>query len=343
VGSIDLQIHIEEANEGPEYLGAGLAQVPNVYFFMAAMFAGATVVWGIVLWEARGDGSKMLYKVHYLMLALCALKTVALFCHGVDYHFIGKNGVRNEGWAIMYYALHLVKGILLFLAILLIGVGYGFIKHALTKNERLVFMVVLPLQVFAQIASIVIEESAEGSQSAATWRSIGLLVDLICCGAILFPVVWSIRHLREASESDGKAAASLVKLRLFRRFYVMVLGYIYTTRIIIYLVESTVPFRWEWMGALFSELTAFAFYITVGYMFSPEEDNINLYVPPDSDEGEEMEMEPMIPAIGLSGDGLTRKVRHADPEKGEAAKPKAPSRDAQIRAELKKELLEPDF
>ena len=55
--------------------------------------------------------------------------------------------------------------------------------------------------------------------------------------------VWSIRHLRESTATDGKAAASLKKLRLFRQFYVMVLAYIYTTRILVYLISNSMPFR----------------------------------------------------------------------------------------------------
>jgi len=58
-------------------------------------------------------------------------------------------------------------------------------------------------------------------------------VDIICCCAILFPIVWSIKHLREASQTDGKAARSLHKLTLFRQFYVMVVSYIYFTRIVV--------------------------------------------------------------------------------------------------------------
>ena len=34
------------------------------------------------------------------------------------------------------------------------------------------------------------EESEEGNQSYMTWKEIFILVDLLCCGAILFPVVW---------------------------------------------------------------------------------------------------------------------------------------------------------
>ena len=55
-----------------------------------------------------------------------------------------------------------------------------------------------------------------------TWRDLLHLVDIVCCCCILFPIVWSINHLRQAAGSDGKANASLGRLRLFREFYVMV-------------------------------------------------------------------------------------------------------------------------
>uniref|UniRef100_A0A1B0D9S7 GOST seven transmembrane domain-containing protein n=1 Tax=Phlebotomus papatasi TaxID=29031 RepID=A0A1B0D9S7_PHLPP len=100
-------------------------------------------------------------------------------------------------------------------------------------------MIVIPLQVLANVAAIIIEESEVGDKEHTTWRDIFILVDLICCGAILFPVVWSIRHLQEASATDGKAATNLRKLKLFRQFYIMIVCYIYFTRIIVYLLKGT--------------------------------------------------------------------------------------------------------
>ena len=44
--------------------------------------------------------------------------------------------------------------------------------------------------------------------------------------------VWSIRHLQDASQTDGKATISLEKLKLFRHFYIMVVIYIYFTRFV---------------------------------------------------------------------------------------------------------------
>jgi hypothetical protein len=80
-----------------------------------------------------------------------------------------------------------------------------------------------PVQILSNISQIIIEETEEGESQYLTWRDILILVDLVCCGAILFPVVWSIRHLQDSSQTDGKAAISLAKLKIFRHFYILVL------------------------------------------------------------------------------------------------------------------------
>lgn len=96
-----------------------------------------------------------------------------------------------------FFLLNLaLQAMLLFLVILLVGAGYGFVKKVLTANEKKLFALVLTLQVLANTATIVIDETSEGSRSHAMWQSINLLVDLICCAAIIFPIMWSIKVRR---------------------------------------------------------------------------------------------------------------------------------------------------
>lgn len=117
----------------------------------------------------------------------------------------------------------------------------------------------------------------------ALWKEILFLVDLICCGAILFPVVWSIRHLQEASSTDGKAAMNLAKLKLFRHFYVMIVCYIYFTRIIAILLKFTVPFQWQWMYNFLVEVSSLVFFVLTGFKFRPASNNPYLQLAQDED------------------------------------------------------------
>lgn len=98
-------------------------------------------------------------------------------------------------------------------------------------------------------------------------------VDIICCCAILFPIVWSIKHLRAGAETDGKAAANVEKLTLFRQFYIMVVLYIYFTRIIVYMFETFLPYQLKWTGEMASELATLVFYVFTGIKFRPHLEN----------------------------------------------------------------------
>lgn len=46
------------------------------------------------------------------------------------------------------------------------------------------------LQVLSNVAYIIIESTEEGTTEYGLWKDSLFLVDLLCCGAILFPVVW---------------------------------------------------------------------------------------------------------------------------------------------------------
>ncbi|CAH1787948.1 unnamed protein product [Owenia fusiformis] len=287
---INFTIHIEEANEG-NYLSAGHIPLPIFYFVMCLVFTATGLLWLYVLRQSKEN----VFKIHYLMLALCFIKAVALLFHSLNYHFIAVNGHREEAFAIIYYITHLLKGAVLFITIVLIGAGWAFIKHILSDRDKKIFLIVIPLQILANVAQIIIEETEEGESQYTTWKEVLILVDLLCCGAILFPVVWSIRHLQEASHTDGKAAINLAKLKLFRHFYIMVVCYIYFTRIIVYLLKITVPFQYEWLDELFKELATFIFFFTTGYKFRPASNNPYLQVP---QEDEDLEMDEVLTQSG---------------------------------------------
>lgn len=290
--TFEMQIDIEETNDG-NYLSAGEIPIPALFFTLSVLFFIAGIVWMVILRRVKED----VYTMHYLMFAVVMVKALSNLFNAVNMHFIAVEGMHEEAWAVLYYIVYLSRGALLFVTILLIGTGWTFVKHVFSDKEKKLFLIVIPLQILDNIAYIIIEESEEGQSEYAIWQEIFILVDLLCCGAILFPVVWSMRHLRQSTRTDGKAALSLQKLALFRHFYIMIVCYIYFTRFIVYLVKITVPFQYEWLDELFKELATLVFFIITGYKFQPAPDNPYLQVPTEEDE-EEVEMDEVITKSG---------------------------------------------
>ncbi|XP_003211308.1 protein GPR107 isoform X1 [Meleagris gallopavo] len=287
-----LDIEITEKN--PEsYLSAGEIPLPKLYISMALFFFLSGTVWIHILRKRRND----VFKIHWLMAALPFTKSLSLVFHAIDYHYISSQGFPIEGWAVVYYITHLFKGALLFITIALIGTGWAFIKHILSDKDKKIFMIVIPLQVLANVAYIIIESTEEGTTEYGLWKEILFLVDLLCCGAILFPVVWSIRHLQEASATDGKAAINLAKLKLFRHYYVMIVCYIYFTQIIAILIKIAVPFQWKWLYQLLNEMATLVFFVLTGYKFRPASDNPYLQL--SQDDEDDLEMEAVVTTSGV--------------------------------------------
>ncbi|XP_031625257.1 protein GPR107 [Contarinia nasturtii] len=282
--ALNFNINIEEANKS-NFLSAGEMPLPELYFMMSLIFFLSGLFWLFLLKKS----THTVFRIHYIMSVLVFLKSLSLMFHSINYHYIDKEGEHIEAWAILYYVTHLLKGAVLFITIVLIGTGWTFIKHILADKDKKLFMIVIPLQILANVAEIIIDESEEGDIERATWTNIFILVDLICCGAILFPVVWSIRHLQDASSTDGKAATNLKKLRLFRQFYIMIVCYIYFTRIIVYLLRATVPFQYVWLDEMFKESATYIFYALTAYKFRPVP--IHPYFAEDSDDEQDDEVE----------------------------------------------------
>uniref|UniRef100_A0A7M4E8A8 G protein-coupled receptor 107 n=1 Tax=Crocodylus porosus TaxID=8502 RepID=A0A7M4E8A8_CROPO len=280
-----LDIEITEKN--PEsYLSADEIPLPKLYISMALFFFLSGTVWIHVLRKRRND----VFKIHWLMAALPFTKSLSLVFHAIDYHYISSQGFPIEGWAVVYYITHLLKGALLFITIALIGTGWAFIKHILSDKDKKIFMIVIPLQVLANVAYIIIESTEEGTTEYGLWKEILFLVDLLCCGAILFPV-----------------------LKLFRHYYVMIVCYIYFTRIIAMLIKVAVPFQWKWLYQLLDEMATLVFFVLTGYKFRPASDNPYLQL--SLEEEDDLEMEAVVTTSGvMEGMKKVKKVMNGSAE-----------------------------
>ncbi len=258
------------------YLSAGDAPLPTMYAVFFILFSGCLVLWLHVLNRDPAEyGSPS--KIHYLMAALLLLKVLTLLSESIRYHYISIYG-EAKAWDDVYFFFAALKGLALFVTVALIGTGWSVVKSFLNLNEKKLIFSVLILQIITNVARVVVEETSPGSMKWLEWRDLFHLVDILCCLAILLPTIWSIKHLREAAEVDGKAQATLQKLRIFRSFYVVVIMYIYITRILVYLLAATVPYNFLWLGAFATEAITLFFYVFTGWHFQPHRENAYLAV-----------------------------------------------------------------
>ncbi|KAH1114627.1 hypothetical protein J1N35_008005 [Gossypium stocksii] len=251
-----------------DYLSAGKTILPRVYFIFALVYFTLAGIWIYVLYLKR----LTVFRIHLFMLAVIILKAVNLLCEAEDKSYIKRTGSAH-GWDVLFYIFSFLKGVMLFTLIVLIGTGWSFLKPYLQDKEKNVLMIVIPLQVVANVAQIVIDETGPFGHDWMVWKQVFLLVDVVCCCAVLFPIVWSIKNLREAAKTDGKAAVNLMKLTLFRQYYIVVICYIYFTRVVVYALVTITSYKYLWTSVVAGELATLAFYVFTGYKFKPEPHN----------------------------------------------------------------------
>ncbi|KAL4424923.1 hypothetical protein ABPG77_009652 [Micractinium sp. CCAP 211/92] len=255
-----------------DYLPVGEDMLPIIYFTMFLLFSALGVLWTIAVIKGGSDS----HKIHYLMIVLVAFKSLTVLSQAFMYHTISIYG-NAEGWNVAFYVFTACRSLLFFVVIILLATGWSYMKPFISPREKKLLMVVIPLQAIANVAIVYLDEFTPAAESWFTWQDILHLVDIVCCCLVLFPIVWSIKQLRDASETDGKVVRTLVKLTLFRQFYIMVVCYIYFTRIIVYLLQSTLPYHYIWLAAAASELATLAFYIASGISFRPMPAGANPY------------------------------------------------------------------
>ena len=288
--SFDITVELYNHMEGgkKDYLSAGEKPLPTLYFLCFCAFVAMGCAWAWNLHTSRNTQPGSVQKIHLLMGVLVIFKALTVLSQSGMYHLIRMHG-DPEGWNVAYYFFTAVRGLLLFTVVVLIGTGWSFLKPFLNEREKQVLMIVIPLQVFANVATIVLDENGPALNGWLEWRDLFHLLDIVCCCAILVPIVWSIKHLREAAMTDGKKVRNMNKLILFRQFYVMVVAYIYFTRIIVFLLKSTAAYNLTWLADLAGELATLTFYCVTGWMFRPIVDNPYLHLNEDELELEDIE------------------------------------------------------
>ncbi|CAD5228979.1 unnamed protein product [Bursaphelenchus okinawaensis] len=295
--AVEYSISIEEKNLG-SHLSAGDIPKPQFYLIISFISALAAILWFNVLCKAE---SNSVFRIHHLMTALIILKTMSVFCHGMNFYFVSLYGHQREAWAILFYITHLLKGALLFGTLILIGTGYTFFKSFLTDRDRSLFIVVLPLQVIDNIAMVILNESEIAEQRYIFWFELFTFLDFVCCAAVLFPIIWSINHLQHGAMTDGKAMFNLQRLIMFRRFYIVVISYIYATRLGAFFLDQVLPFNQKSVAEAVTETVTLIFFIVVGNTFKPVKRNPYLKIS-QQEEGDEED------GMALTQNGLFENV-----------------------------------
>ncbi|XP_075490269.1 protein CANDIDATE G-PROTEIN COUPLED RECEPTOR 7-like [Primulina tabacum] len=266
-----------------DFLSAGLTQLPSLYFCFSVVYFAFFGFWIFICLKNR----RVVHRIHALMGLLVIMKALNLLAAAEDKHYVKVTGTPH-GWDVLFYIFQFIRVVLLFTVIILIGTGWSFLKPFLQEREKKVLMIVIPLQVLANVASVVIGETGPFIKDWVTWNQVFLLVDIICCCAIIFPIVWSIRSLRETSKTDGKAARNLAKLTLFRQFYIVVIGYLYFTRIVVFALRTIAAYKYQWVANAAEEIASLAFYAVIFYMFRPVEKNEYFVLDEEEEEAAEL-------------------------------------------------------
>lgn len=287
---MSFNLNIVFMNPGNNYLSAGEQPLPAMYGVLTVLFAAAAGLW---LWQLRQNREKI-HTIHHLFTVQAVTKVLAVMVEGIMYAGIAALG-HPTGWAVLFYILTFVKGMVFFVGILLIGTGWSLLRPFLSSREKRLLLVVLPIQVLNNIAIIVVDEMPPGSIPFSNWTLVLHLADAICCFLVLIPLMWSIRALHTAAAADGKARDTLDRLQRFRSFYLYTILYLYTTRVLVFALQQMLSFNNVWLASLIEELATLAYFLYAGYTFRPTSDNP--YVRVSVDEGEDGE-------FGLEDDGV---------------------------------------
>ena len=252
---------------------------------------------------AAARGGPVVKPLHWLMAALVLVKAATLVCQAVSIRLVEATGRAEGGWERARLAFFVLRGVFLFCVLVLLASGWSLLAQegggggggggaartdggaassssssspsnnmmGLDPPTLRVLLAVLPLQAFANVAlAVAAEDDSPSAPGRATWLHVFRAADFACCLAVLVPVVLTAGRLRrEAEAGDGKARRALDRLVAFRRFYVVFVAWVWTTRVASLLLDEALPLTLSWVGPTVEEGTTLLFYLYVGLTFRP--------------------------------------------------------------------------
>jgi len=132
---VDFELALSQYNiyaDGDNYLSVGDSPLPSIYFFTFVMYFIACIVW---MYDLRSTLGKKVRSIHYIMFGLLIVKMLTVLFESVRYHFLKLYG-NAVFWSVLYYIFAFLKGVMLFVVILLVGTGYSFIKPFLSDRDK---------------------------------------------------------------------------------------------------------------------------------------------------------------------------------------------------------------
>lgn len=259
------------------FLSAGEIPLPNMYLLSGFTYLALAIFW-IHLLRAP---TRSVNRLHWLMLILLVSKIISTFCQSFMYFTMDKTG-EPKGWNIAFYIFQTIRALILFIVVLLIGSGWQMIKSYFSDSDRYLFFIVVPLQFAANVGLTVCSENDLHN----FWLYFFHLLDIICCMLVLLPIIRNIESLQGKSDKDGKYRSLVSKLERFSYFYIILIAYIYITRVVGILLLSFLPTTLAWVSDCVVELATLVFYVMSGYEFSPARDNTLFHSIDDSNDHE---------------------------------------------------------
>jgi len=311
---LDISMHNYDTFGKISYLTAGEMPLPSIFLYFSMSYLICLLFWAKYLQDITSGKlssrkGHAVHQIHHMMTLLLVFKTLTVFFESVRYHYIRTTG-HAELWSVVYFGFSFLKGIMLFTVILLIGSGWSFLKPFLNIKEKQLIYFVLILQIIDNVAVVILANETEGERPYEDWSALLHLVDILCCCAVLIPIVWQVNSLEQAAPDNKTSnnptnSRTLSRLKLFRSFYILVVSYIYFTRVVVYLFATILSYRITWLRHFTTEIGTLAFYVVVGYQFRPEVENPYMVLLKKDDEIIEEED---VELVNREDEGLIRKI-----------------------------------